>query len=123
MTYQIGAWYFPGGKDNAGYPAAYAKPWDRFNNATNGGIGDFTDRIPLKGAYAEGDQAITDRQILEMAAYGLNFVGVDSYWESDAHAAAAGRSPGPRMNHWIESYRTSQYKNALNLCILACNNS
>jgi hypothetical protein len=68
----VGVYYFPGWKDNQP-GATYAKPWNQ--------IVPFPEREPLLGWYKEGSPDIMKQQLSWMAAYGLDFVVFDWYFE------------------------------------------
>jgi hypothetical protein len=70
---QIGVYYFPGWESNLP-DAPFADPWSK--------ITPYPDRMPLKGAYDDGDPAVMRKQLDEMNEGHISFVAFDSYSSS-----------------------------------------
>lgn len=74
------------------------------------------------GGYPEDAQWVMDQSIIEASNYGIDFFVFDHYWEGASHAASAGRAVGSRMNHALQNFITSPYKNRMQFAVL-CTNS
>jgi hypothetical protein len=103
-AYTIGVYYFPGWR--VAPPLFHLDPWRKLKS--------YAAREPLIGWYHDGDDAVTNWQVTQMARAGINLVIYDWYWLP---------KDGVALNHAIDSFRRTPNKRDVSYSILWANHS
>lgn len=89
----VGAWYYPGWKNDPNHP--FGPPWDK----PWWWLAQFPERMPLQGAYDETQQSVMDTAMRHAIAGGVDCFWFNWYYE--------GVNRRPAGDHAIKNFMTS----------------